>query len=320
MNKEIEEGQLGDGAAEMSTAIDKEPYCMPFHVYRTVTTDLEDSWCLYDETLRFASVVMALLNEYQFELPKGIYIVCGEKAYRWIPKGAEGTCTLARLEPATWVWNEEDFPYKNIPQHMLAKRDTDTNSDKQTKKHLFSTPWYAQAGMVLTGPLGVMLGTVRNTQMIQELGDIFDNVTDLLFDAINIESAYTKQLIIITNQHSMVLDYLTASSGGFCQVVGPSCRHFINPEGLMQVTHDINQAERLKKGFKEANALGELPFPSWLSWLNPLNLFKGVGGWITGIIHYVIQGAFIILVIAVLIKLFVMLVKKILGANCNCFS
>ncbi|XP_073437677.1 endogenous retrovirus group PABLB member 1 Env polyprotein-like isoform X1 [Dendrobates tinctorius] len=316
VDEETREGQYGDGAAEMSISLNTEPECQPLRYYRAVTTDLDDSWCLYTDTIRLVSIAITFLNEFQFELPKGVYVVCRSNAYRWIPKGAEGACTLAKLEPATWVWNENDFPYKKVPGHMIAKRSAPS---PQPPKHLMHTPWYLKTGMVLTGPLGVMFGTLRNAQMIEELGDIFDNVTEYLFDAINVESAYMRQLIVITNQHSMVLDYLTASQGGFCQVVGPACCHYIDPSGLMRVTHDIEQARLIKEGIRKVNALEDLPFPEWLAWLNPLNLFKGIGGWISGIIHFLIQAVFVILVIAVMIRLFVLLIRKILGSNCKCF-
>lgn len=47
----------------------------------------------------------------------------------------------------------------------------------------------------------------------------------------------------------MVFDYLTASQGGLCQVVGPACCHYINSDGVLQIQHDIEQARKVKEGF-----------------------------------------------------------------------
>ncbi|XP_066438508.1 vomeronasal type-2 receptor 26-like [Eleutherodactylus coqui] len=66
----------------------------------------------------------AFIHGAQIKLPEGVYAVCGNKAYRWIPHGAGGTCTLEKLEPATWVWTNDEFLYQDVPSHMLYKYDT----------------------------------------------------------------------------------------------------------------------------------------------------------------------------------------------------
>lgn len=46
-----------------------------------------------------------------------------------------------------------------------------------------------------------------------------------MFDALNTTSRITGQLVLVANQHTVVLDYLTAAQGGMCQVAGPACCH-----------------------------------------------------------------------------------------------
>lgn len=91
--------------------------------------------------------------------------------------------------------------------------------------------------------------SVKNAHTIEDLAVLFDNVTDYVFDALNNTNAITQQLIIVTNQHAMVLDYLTASQGGLCQVVGPACCHYLNSDGVFQIQHDMEQARKVKEEF-----------------------------------------------------------------------
>lgn len=170
------------------------------------------------------------------------YYVCGLNAYKWLPYGAIGACTLARLTRATWVWENNDLPYRQMPKHLLYKRNTIPKAKEQ-----ISLPWEQKFDYEQT-----LVGlSVKNVHTIEDLAELFDNVTDYVFDALNNTNAITQQLILVTNQHAMVLDYLTASQGGLCQVVGPACCHYLNSDGVFQIQHDIEQARKVKEEFRK---------------------------------------------------------------------
>lgn len=42
-------------------------------------------------------------------LPPNVYLVCGTNAYKWLPPRWYGSCTLAKLSPGSWAWEEEDI-------------------------------------------------------------------------------------------------------------------------------------------------------------------------------------------------------------------
>lgn len=126
---------------------------------------------------------------------------------------------------------------------------------------------------------------VQNAHSIENLAELFDKVTEYVFDALNTTNAMTEQLILVINQHTDVLDYLTASQGGMCQIVGPACCHYVDSSGSLQVKHDLEQAKRLKKEFRKAHYEEDSQWPEWLGWLNPANWFSGLGRWVSGILH-----------------------------------
>lgn len=60
------------------------------------------------------------------------------------------------------------------------------------------------------------------------LAELFD-VTEYVFDVLL--CSYGVAYII-------VLDSPNASQGAMCQVVGPTCCHYIDPKGVVQIRHD----------------------------------------------------------------------------------
>lgn len=110
---------------------------------------------------------------------------------------------------------------------------------------------------------------MKNAHTIEDLAGLFDNITDYIFNVLNNNNALTQRLILVTNQHAVVLDYVTASQGGLCQIVGPACCHFLNFDEVLQVQHDIEQAKKLKEVFRRTHSQEDWNpnLPEWLSWL-----------------------------------------------------
>lgn len=53
-------------------------------------------------------------------------------------------------------------------------------------------------------------------------------VTDVIFDALNLTFSAVSQIVLVTNPHTLVLDYQTEEQGGMCKMVGPACCHYID--------------------------------------------------------------------------------------------
>lgn len=280
-------------------------YCASYHTYHMAGINADPHWCVHNKTLRLVEAARSILHGPGYTPPEGIYIVCGFNAYRWIPWGAAGSCTLARVQPATWTWQREDLPYQKIPRHTLHKR----SPAKSRAKPLIHVPGEKKFGLALT----IFGLQVQNAHNIEKLAELFDNITDYAFDALNTTSRITGQLVLVTNQHTVVLDYLTAAQGGMCHIVRPACCHYVDNRGLLRIKQDLEQATQLKERFKEANSEPDwsLRWPDWLSWLNPANWFKGVGGWFAGILSIVVQGILYAVLAFCIIKLLITCAPKI---------
>lgn len=86
------------------------------------------------------------------------------------------------------------------------------------------------------------------------------------------------------------MDYLTASQGGMCAIVGTACCNYIGNDTKAEdaIISHVERVQQLKLGFQEEHTETtwiEGSWESWLSWLNPLNWFSGLGGWLSAIIH-----------------------------------
>lgn len=112
------------------------------------------------------------------------------------------------------------------------------------------------------------------------------------FDAIDTSATMLDQIALVLNQHTLVLDYLTAAQGGMCQIVDPACCHYVDNSSTVQIRADVHEARQMIEKFR---------------WLNPGNWFKGVGGWFGGILHALMNGLLIvggiILILLVVTKL-----------------
>lgn len=59
--------------------------------------------------LQLAKSLVNLFNQSGNTLPTNVYFVCGTNAYKWLPPRCYGICTLAKLSPGSWVWEDEDI-------------------------------------------------------------------------------------------------------------------------------------------------------------------------------------------------------------------
>ncbi|XP_075113559.1 uncharacterized protein LOC142182739 [Leptodactylus fuscus] len=260
----------------------------------------QPSWCMLKNVSSFVDLVHKLITQHSafFALPPQMYWACGNNAYKWLPVGVKGTCTIVRLTPATFVVDKLNA--RAIPKYTLYKRAADNTPRKSGRPHLVQ---------MSTG--NKIVSTVLVYPMIKQTWDKLVEATDYLDDQIwgilgvlNTTIAVQNQLIIVTNQHTLVLDYVTAAQGGMCQVVGPTCCHYIDPEGNIKGKQELENIYKLREEYEKEVGKNE---DSWwfdtFSFLNPVNWFKGIGGWITGILQIIVQIAMVILFIYCFFKL-----------------
>ncbi|XP_073506907.1 uncharacterized protein [Phyllobates terribilis] len=263
------------------------------------------SWCMLSNITVLIDLIHKLVLQHSalWDLPSATYWVCGNNGHKWLPVrvgGVTGTCTLARLTPATYLIPHSKVDMRAIPLHTIYKRAKDNTPRPSGRPHL-----------VQMGIPNKIVSTVFLYPMVTQMWDKLVEVTDYLDDqiwsilqVINTTVAVQNQLIIVTNQHTLVLDYLTASQGGICQVIGPACCHYIDPDSTIWLKTKMENIRKLREEYNKHN---ELTKDSWwsdtFSFLNPANWFKGIGGWIVGLLQGELHIAVCILLIYVLLKL-----------------
>ncbi|XP_056419281.1 syncytin-A-like [Hyla sarda] len=267
------------------------------------------SWCYLTNASRLIDIVNKLINQHSsfWELPRDIYWVCGREAYKWLPVGVKGTCTLARLTPSTFVISNDDIDMRAAPKHMLYRRAADNKERENGRPHV-----------VQMGITNKLFSTIFIYPMVMQIWDKLVEATNYLDDQIydileitNTSVSVQNQLMIVTNQHAIVLDYLTAAQGGMCQIIGPTCCHYIDTSGTIQMHHQLENIQKLRDKYAKDN---EINRDKWwgdtFSILNPATWLKGVGGWIGGVLQLIIHITVIALIVYVSIKLIFLCMKR----------
>lgn len=197
---------------------------------------------------------------------------------------------------------------------MIVKREAKREADPPTPEpthpsahKLVHTPWHKKFGLALT-----LSGlSIHNAHSIESLAELFDNVTAKISHALRSGALMLDQIALVVNQHTLVLDYLTAAQGGMCQVVGPACCHYVDNSSVVQIRADVQEAQDMIEKYRKEHVEQDWnpSWPDWLSWLNPSNWFQGIGGWFGGILHTLMN---ILLVVGGAI-LFIILITKLIG-------
>uniref|UniRef100_A0A8C5PC20 Uncharacterized protein n=1 Tax=Leptobrachium leishanense TaxID=445787 RepID=A0A8C5PC20_9ANUR len=222
--------------------------------------------------------------------PPGYYFICGKKAYNWLPLHARGVCYVGKVLPATWYMNDAEFmdtQIHKIPPHILMRRelpaqgnihetDMTIQAKEQEFKPLFTIPWVNRCCIK------------KAFSFIMDLADLMDNITALYDKNFVIVASELKMIKKEVLQHRLVLDYLTASQGGMCMVLGTACCNYVGNDTRAEdaIMSHIQKVQDLKNQFRAAHI--ETAWSGWdslLDWINPLNWFKGLGGWFSGIFH-----------------------------------
>ncbi|XP_073518776.1 uncharacterized protein [Phyllobates terribilis] len=172
-------------------------------------------WCILQNVSKFLDLVHRLVLQHSaiWDLPEGTFWICGNGAYKWLPVGIKGTCTLGRLTPATFIVQNQQVDMQAVPKHTLYKRAADNSPRHSGRPHV-----------VQMGIPNKIFSTFFVYPMLMQMWDEYD-------------------------------------------------RH-----------NDQNKDSWWSDTF---------------SFLNPKNWFKGIGGWVAGILQGILQIVLIIVVIYV---------------------
>ncbi|XP_075771896.1 retrovirus-related Pol polyprotein from transposon 17.6 [Pelodiscus sinensis] len=148
----------------------------------------------------------------------GHYFICGRRAYKTLPKGWSGTCYVGAA-----------FPAIRITNHLPGSRIRNYREITETQRF-----W----GIAFPG-LGVAYA-VREIRRLEVAFEKVANATTKALRAINMELGEVRQMVL---QNRMALNYVLASKGGVCALVGKECCVYIT-DTSKEVEED---ASKIKK-------------------------------------------------------------------------
>lgn len=216
--------------------------------------------------------------------PVGMYWVCGNRAYPYLPVDYSGRCGLAYVIPAMRVAH-------TLPQKPPPKRTRRGVSD------IFGTHHQSPFKNVL-GPLVPFYGIMSALDQIADLSHAIEIIANETGKALMLISTELASVRLVALQNRAALDFLLAAQGGTCAVIGSECCTFV-PEYNATISDIVNHLH------KTANAVHQ-DSSSWFGWLRTT----------FGVLTYpIFKVVFILLLFIVSLSLFLSCLKKFLF-NC----
>lgn len=189
---------------------------------------------------------------------QGLFWVCGHRGYVWASPHSQGTCYLGLILPGIRV--TRDLPpgrRRNKRAKDLSKLSDVTANGETYGRALF--PAY---------------GAGSNHVDILKLTDILLNFmeeSNAATQSILTELTEVRQTAI---QNRLALDYVLASTGGVCALVGTECCTYISDQTL-NITGHLNNIHKLTDELKDIQheGLSDAQFWNWLpgsAWIKQL--------------------------------------------------
>ena len=163
----------------------------------------------------------ALTTHCSIPLPKGVYWICGMKAYEVLPVGWSGRCGLGHVIPAMRVLTTP-------PEVRIVKRDLYTHTQ---------TPWTRFFGALVPS-----YGVMAALDQIRDLSHAVEDLANTTANGMSMLSQEMTAVRMMTLQNRAALDYLLASQGGTCAVIGTECCTFIPDHNatIQEITNHLN--------------------------------------------------------------------------------
>lgn len=145
--------------------------------------------------------------------PSGMYWVCGNLAYPYLPVDYNGRCGLAYVIPAMRV--AHSLPRK-APRKRARRGTLDT----------FGTHHQSRFKNVL-GTLLPFYGIMSSLDQIADLSHAIEIIANETSRALSLISSELASVRLLALQNRAALDFLLAAQGGTCAVIGSECCTFV---------------------------------------------------------------------------------------------
>nr|XP_019954141.1 PREDICTED: endogenous retrovirus group 3 member 1 Env polyprotein-like [Paralichthys olivaceus] len=213
--------------------------------------------------------------------PEGMYWVCGNLGYPYLPVDYRGRCGLAYVVPAMRVAH-------SLPQKPLVNRTRRGLSD------IFGTHHQSPFKNIL-GPLLPFYGVMSALDQIADLSHAIEFIANETGRALMLLSSELASVRLVALQNRAALDFLLAVQGGTCAVIGSECCTFV-PDYNATIRDIVNHLH------DTANAVHQ-DSSSPSDWISSM---------LGSVSHHIIQVVIILAVVIVMLSLFISCVKRFL--------
>ncbi|KAM4722970.1 syncytin-A-like [Rhinophrynus dorsalis] len=135
-------------------------------------------------------------------LKQGVYYICGNRAYSWLPMGAWGNCTIGRVVLAIRTRSNISLSDTGYGENR-HKRELFSSADKAWMWFPSWTGWEIELANKLNKYVSIMDGIINESMSS--------------IHALKEELAQVRKVAL---QNTMALDYLLAIEGGTCAIIG----------------------------------------------------------------------------------------------------
>ncbi|XP_078505776.1 uncharacterized protein LOC144763734 [Lissotriton helveticus] len=172
--------------------------------------------------------VFAAQTSPSFLAAKGIYFICHDRAYTWLPPDFSGSCFVSFLLPPTYT-AAADYHKTRVVRGVLSEEDTAGQEFGDFAKGFL--PFW---------------GSMANSRNIRQLTRVVESTVIETAGALSNLTAELQSDRLMTLQNRVALDVILADRGGVCRLIQSSCCAFI-PDNAPTVYQAISKLHKISE-------------------------------------------------------------------------
>ncbi|XP_074838645.1 endogenous retroviral envelope protein HEMO-like [Carettochelys insculpta] len=271
---------LQDLLVTLYCSITSDHYCVPYHAPRL---DPNEGW--------YKGPFSPILSK-----EPGLFFICGEKAYKYLPTNWTGRCSLGHIVPGGLTV----YPHITAPGITNLGSFLHRSKRKFTRNPLIERPTGFHR---FTRALFPWLGVAELERALVNISGQLEIALNHTADALNLLNNQLQSVARFALQNRIALDAILAQQGGVCAVINQSCCFYVNHSG--QIEQDVSA---IKDAVQVLHATAETGKTSWLEWL-----VQQLGFSLSPFLHSIVTTILIVLIIVVVFCITLCIVRRLIN-------